>query len=446
MATEERLLFTFIFIIITVIFILIAKRFVKEDGTRYVFNIFSVAMLPTSWIVILREQDYEASGWRAIGNFGFTLFEYIEVGFYYFSVILSLLVLYWFVSQIIGVRKHSAVKAKATNKRVSINNKNGELLNFSVVIAAFLIGTLMLNYSIGVTGAPPKYMPFNIAGAIYYFARLILPAIIFYIYFYKNVSSTGSVALLIAIAYIGLVTMSKFQIAALSFPILLSMFEHKRWVMFGLTVALTFLLLHIAPQLRSSFFEIEQGTAILQDRDFIEILFGAYDILGMDGIIILLPDLLARLVSMQNAILAVQVGDLLKVPLIDFMPVIGPLIGSHDSDATYVTHGFRPPAGFATGLDFISGLILVLNHSPVNYGLLCLTMAIFFVYNERVVKHCKIIPDNHKTIVIFALSCMMCFLPPKWWVISVIILIVLNVLYKFSFFRRMWPKNEVRHS
>lgn len=131
-------------------------------------------------IFFLRENEYDSTGWNAIGDFDFTLSSFYQAYLPVFAFCGMLLFAGW-IGQRYYLKGHFRFRFQSyfNDFKSFSGNKDGVLI--LIIIAMLGLNYWMYINSIGVSGIPPKRLPFKLVGALYYFRLCIFPLVLMYL-------------------------------------------------------------------------------------------------------------------------------------------------------------------------------------------------------------------------------------------------------------------------
>jgi hypothetical protein len=186
----------------------------------------------------LNREHFSYSGFSAIKDFNFDLYEFLSIyGYFYVLILLVLFFTLTFNKILIKnkEKKHlhrNSPKSSIVDQHIGIFRPIGKTrgLNsgfFAFLLILFILGALlplnifMYTNGIGISTVQPTAMPFKLVGITIYLRNYIAPLIIAYLYFKSNRNMSIALIILFYASFIGILSLSKGNIVLTCFPVLL---------------------------------------------------------------------------------------------------------------------------------------------------------------------------------------------------------------------------------
>ena len=133
----------------------------------------------------LERETAEATGFRAIGNFDFTLSRYFIAYSYVFAFCFTLITIDFLLNN--GRKRRDYIIPYVKNFTTKFASANSEksvyllyLILFTVLMS--MLSVWMYDNQIGLIGLKQKSLPFRLSGILFYFRRYFASAIVVYLY------------------------------------------------------------------------------------------------------------------------------------------------------------------------------------------------------------------------------------------------------------------------
>jgi hypothetical protein len=211
--------------------------------TKYIILtlFFGLAFLGTSItpaFFFLNKSDYSYSGFSAIKDFNFDIYEFLQI-YGHLYLMLCLILFFTIILNKKLIKDINKKKSQTSNprqiifantmaKRPAIEKKiNSNKRIYSIYIFLFIICIMMpLNIvmylnGIGIATVEPVAKIFKIVGITFYFRNYIAPLIIAYLYFKSNRNNSVTFFILFYAAFIGVLSLGKGNVALTCLPVLL---------------------------------------------------------------------------------------------------------------------------------------------------------------------------------------------------------------------------------
>jgi len=199
----------------------------------------------------LHKDWYEYSGFNAIRDFNFDIYEFLYIyGYLYFMLILILLFT-TILNRIFIKRSEKRINVFTGKKYVTgINGTSFQSANvisrylskrYSMYLVLFIIGILiplnlyMYTNGIGISTVEPVYKEFKIVGISFYFRNYVAPMIVAYLYFNTSRGLGLTAIILLYAIFVGLLSLSKGNVLLACAPVILFALKDKKMTKFILS-------------------------------------------------------------------------------------------------------------------------------------------------------------------------------------------------------------------
>lgn len=415
------------FLIICLCFL--SKIIIQNKGNRLFFYGLNFMILPSIILIILKRDKFTVTGWTAIGEFDFSLLAFIEAVNIHAFILLSIMLAYGSLIILPRVQRRFVSTRQLTHlpRRKSTNTALFGFLLIILMISCYGVSA----HKIGVTGAQPGYLPFKLVGVIYYTMRVILPVVLFYYFYRFRVSGLNLSIIIGAVLSLSILTMSKYQTSIMFISILLPSIRDQKYVRSIIIATFTMLTLQLVPVLRQISFLIRSNTAVLSEESLYERLIHATSLISVQEVWLVLFSISSRVSSVRSTILGMQVENLNGIPVINLLPILS-YFGSKASELTYLTNGFIPPRGFATGVDNLGLLVISLHNLPVIYCLSLYWICLVIKFHERLASNVTRDPYIN-TVIVFVLAVSAISLSPTIWFFALMCTLILDLKQRTKF-------------
>lgn len=268
------------------------------------FGLSFIATAITPAFFFMNKNDYSFSGFNAIKDFNFDIYEFLNI--YLYVIFMLLLILIFtislnkiFIKQIstkiqrknnLGYESHGKYLLIRQEKEIrkKINNKI-----YTLYIVLFVMGVLvplnMFMYvnGIGISTVVPEARSFKIVGILFYFRNYFVPVIITYLYFKSNRKTGITILLLLYAAFVGALSLSKGNITLICLPVVLFAFLDRKIARLTISAFYFLLLFGIVAWARQFVFLTDAGSFemiyLIYDSFSIDIFSDSLDIVAVVG-------------------------------------------------------------------------------------------------------------------------------------------------------------------
>lgn len=204
----------------------------------FFFSFTAVAITPAFFF--MNRGDYSYSGFTAIKDFNFDLYEFFTIYSYLFYLLVLILVFTSVLNRVFRVKNAKKSNNKLSKEfRTNGTEKKGFISlvgqkKYSSYIVVFIVVVLlplnifMYTSGIGISTVEPPALPYKIVGITFYFRNYIAPLMVGYLYL-KSERKLGVVLVVLLYALtVGILSLSKASIVLICLPvILLAYFDQK---------------------------------------------------------------------------------------------------------------------------------------------------------------------------------------------------------------------------
>lgn len=187
--------------------------------------------------------------------------------------------------------------------------------NTNVFIAIFIVITIMIPVNawmfqkgIGLTGVAPPHLPFRLSGVLTYLAKLIVPSLLFFLYFLSTRKSYLIVFLFgLYSIFLGVATVSRGSVLLVMLaPLACAIFDRRIAIMMlsSFLVSLSFLVATVA---RNFVYVVDEGVSgVSMDLDVFRVLVASMNEVDLELILFSFLSIVERLTSFQNLFMSSQ--------------------------------------------------------------------------------------------------------------------------------------------
>lgn len=210
---------------------------------QYVFIVLFLLLFTSIGInsvtFFIYEEDYKNVGFKAIGDFDFSIIKYFES---YLYIFLFSIVLYLIMCLLGSSRSGSTYSvlvgffSQEKDARIhKLNNAN--IYIFLICFFSIIMTTVMYQNQIGIRGMTQTALPFHLTGIIYYFREFIITGILFYLYLKSPNRTKAAMWIMFYLFFASFTSVSRMLVGFLAMPMILESMvskNKKRAIVIGL--------------------------------------------------------------------------------------------------------------------------------------------------------------------------------------------------------------------
>lgn len=354
---------------------------------------FATAITPAFFF--MNKDDYSYSGFSAIKDFNFDIYEFLNIyGYLYLMLFLILLFTVILNKKLI---KHPNKKDPQRNnpKQLSSDISLGirpaiEKRNYSIYIMLFIFGVLaplnifMYINGIGISTIEPEAKAFKVVGITFYFRNYIAPLIITYLYLKSNRNKGITLLILFYAAFIGVLSLSKGNVALTCLPVLLFALLDRKTARLSLSCLYFMMLYGIVAWARQFVFLADVGSF-----EMIRLVFNGFSIESLSeslNLISALGEFASRLYGANVIVLAHKFNlDNNLIEAINFY-----LCKSENLSSIIFSDVFElvehEGMVFGVGMGYLGTMILLANKNLLVLLILSFITALYLSVSEIIVK------------------------------------------------------------
>ena len=409
---------------------------------KYFFVLIFLSHILGSALFFGSKDIFEYSGFLAIKNFKFNIFNYLKIYSYLFLFWYSIVFFYLITDRF---KFYKIKKVKFTFNMISFNfyTSSNKIIDFifftSLLIIIFIINWMFQN-SFGITGIDTgiQLLPFHLGGLIFYVVRFIFPLVLFLLLFnHSSIRFIHLLSLFIFSILYGIASASRLGFVFYDIILIYFLFKRKSYFFLILSLISTIFMLFFIEISRNLIY----GTSQINESagfNIFEHLINIYNyaITVEANYFSLINSMFFRLGGTQDVVLASQYdNNLFGGSLNEFIRyTINPKIINVDFVQREL-YDWSPAQGlgFSTGDGTLSAeLLMIANNSY--FKILLLSILFFFLFKLYDFLYYNIVNEKTKTysaIIIFLNMVLIIIKFPFF--INLISLILLYFISKFKF-------------
>jgi len=364
-------------------------------GLTFIANAISPAFL------FMNRDDYHYSGFSAIKDFNFDIYEFLSIyGYLYLMLLLILLFTLKLNKKLI---KHPNKKDSKRNnpRQSSLDNKlgiyrsiekrrnsNKQIISIFIVLFIFCIlvplNIFMYVNGIGISTVQPTAQPFKLVGITFYFRAYIAPLIITFLYFKSKRNMGITLVILFYVAFIGILSLSKGNVLLNCLPIFIFAFLDRKTVRLCLVSLYILVVYGIVSWARQFVFLADVGSF-----EMIQLIFNGLSVETFSEFLNLfsvLGELSSRLYGANVMVLA-HLSNLEN----NVMEAINFFLGKSENLSLFIFNdvfGLVDAEGvvIGVGMGYLGTMLLLVNKNLVMLLILSFITAIYLSVSEAIVR------------------------------------------------------------
>lgn len=431
-------------------FFFILGSYLIKHNTLIVFYLATfLACGVGSPLFFIYKDNYNATGFNAVGRFDFSVSHYLEIYSYVFLFLFFTGISVLFLKVIFPTRYKFNNELAAIKFNVSTNYIRYIIIMLAIMGSMSFLHIWMFNNSIAITGVNPPRLPFRLTGILYFFTRFVIPLVLMYLYSKTNRGYLISFALLFYALFVALTQVSRTTLTMYFLPVCFFSFFDKKYLLFSITICLFFVFFPVIDIARNFVYLIEDGTVYSNQTDSISKIVS--DILSFktDDISVgsSIAGFIGRLGGTQDVVLAYQYDNsVLGNSWLEFTRVF---FFSDRVDTLQVQshlYGIIPHLGFSTGDGTLTACMLIIaGKNLFNLFLVSFWIGLLVHFHEVLICFLPRKINFKSLIYLLAIVFNMILVPRLNFLILygyLFVLLIGIILVKFLFAIRFNLKNE----
>lgn len=364
------------------LFIYTAVR--KKHITLSLFTVlffFANAISPSFFF--LNRDKYTYSGWTAVKDFNFEIFNFLKIYLWVYILMFFILVFTLKLNNIPFARmQRPSYTGYAPDNLYLFNSNNNRqkrylyscLLMIVILILAIPLNIFMFKNQIGIVGLMPVALPFHMTGVLYYSRYFIIPSVILYLYMKSNRSLFLCMVILMYAVIGGLLSVSRSVLIMAFIPVILFAFLDRQYIRFCISVIIILISFQIISAARNFVYAYDN---IIFSELFSDI--------GWDSVPYVIGEISGRFGGAQDNVLAYQYHFDNQISAIIKYFSAQPLMENYALEL----YGFNLPEDLALGIGFslIPWLIVLADKNIFILIFLSAVISLLLFLSEKIVRN-----------------------------------------------------------
>lgn len=390
-----------LFVMAVFLSVFLASKLVKSTLLHMVIGIAVITQVISVPIFIVNSDYYTFTGWTAVKDFSFTVFEFVHI---YSLVAFFMIVVVCCVAFLMKLFKlpqlppsQSVIGLVGVQERKCSTHYYLFLL-IAVVVLVTPLNLWMFSNGISMTGIEPPLLPYRLSGVLHYLTSFIVPIVLALLYAKTTRAWVPALILMMYALLLGATHISKGALLLVILPILYFSILDSKYTLLSIVALVALVALQIVVLLRNVVY-ISQGGKIGADTasGFIGVLNKLFTIgledFTLSNVIIMMGGIFDRIESAQNLVLASKFN-------VDAMGGFGAALLGFNYDAlnafdtdSFLTEliGITLPDGFMiSGGNLLAKSLLLTHSQPLYISVFAFNVAVFIFLGEWVARSISI--------------------------------------------------------